>query len=158
MNPLAWLNPARWLAVAALCAGLLAGYTFWARHQRETGRNEVRAEWTADKLAASEASRQREKALTIAAQGVDRAYQIEKNRRAAVDRITAERLREFEAALAGASSVDAAPLGGADDPRGQIAGECAGQLQALDIHAGKLAGQARGLQAYARDVCLTSSP
>lgn len=37
MNPLAWLNPARWMLYAALCAALVGGYAYWAHHEREVG-------------------------------------------------------------------------------------------------------------------------
>ena len=58
------------------------------------GTQTVTAEWTAEKLAASEASRQREKALTIANEGVDRALQADKSRRAAVAVLNAGKLRK----------------------------------------------------------------
>lgn len=53
------LSPAvlRAVAVAAILAGLAWGYHLWADHQRETGRQEVRAEWQADKLARAESTR-----------------------------------------------------------------------------------------------------
>lgn len=37
MNPLSWLNPARWILYAALCAALAGGYAYWAHHEREAG-------------------------------------------------------------------------------------------------------------------------
>lgn len=52
MNPLAWLNPGRWLLYAALAGALWAGYHAWAEHQRETGRAEVRAEYARQAQAA----------------------------------------------------------------------------------------------------------
>ena len=45
MNPLAWLNPGRWLLYAALAGALWLGYTTWREHQRELGREEMRAEF-----------------------------------------------------------------------------------------------------------------
>jgi hypothetical protein len=45
INPLAWLNPGRWLLYLALVAALSAGYMAWREHQRELGREEVRAEF-----------------------------------------------------------------------------------------------------------------
>lgn len=44
MNPLAWLNPGRWLLYLALAGALTAGYYSWRGHQREIGREEVRKE------------------------------------------------------------------------------------------------------------------
>jgi hypothetical protein len=53
------LSPAilRAVAVAAILAALAWGYHLWADHQRETGRQEIRAEWQADKLARAESTR-----------------------------------------------------------------------------------------------------
>lgn len=53
------LSPAvlRAVAVAAILAALAWAYHLWADHQRETGRQEIRAEWQADKLARAEANR-----------------------------------------------------------------------------------------------------
>lgn len=45
MNPLAWLNPGRWLLYLALAGALWAGYAAWREHQRELGREEMRAEF-----------------------------------------------------------------------------------------------------------------
>lgn len=45
MNALMWLNPGRWLLYAALAGALWLGYTTWREHQRELGREEIRAEF-----------------------------------------------------------------------------------------------------------------
>lgn len=45
LNPLAWLNPGRWLLYLALAGALWAGYLSWREHQRELGREEIRAEF-----------------------------------------------------------------------------------------------------------------
>ena len=47
----------RAIAVAAVLAGLAWAYHQWADHQREIGRQEIRAEWQADKLARVEQNR-----------------------------------------------------------------------------------------------------
>lgn len=52
MNPLAWLNPGRWLLYIALAGALWAGYAAWADHQRELGREEVRAQYSREAEAA----------------------------------------------------------------------------------------------------------
>lgn len=52
MNPLAWLNPGRWLLYIALAGALWAGYAAWAAHQRELGRAEMRAQYAAQAQAA----------------------------------------------------------------------------------------------------------
>lgn len=52
MNPFTLLSPTLWraIAVAALLAALAWAYHLWADHQRETGRDEVRTEWAAERL------------------------------------------------------------------------------------------------------------
>lgn len=52
MNPLAWLNPGRWMLYAALAGALWLGYTTWREHQRELGREEMRAEFARQAQAA----------------------------------------------------------------------------------------------------------
>lgn len=47
----------RAIAVALVLASLAWAYHLWADHQREIGRDEVRAEWQADKLVRAEANR-----------------------------------------------------------------------------------------------------
>lgn len=37
MNPLAFLNPARWALYIALAASVLGGYLYWQHHEREIG-------------------------------------------------------------------------------------------------------------------------
>ena len=77
MNPLAWLNPGRWMLYAALAAALLLGINRWNAHQREVGRDEIRAEVTAAALVATQAARTREQALQTK---VNEAIQNAKNR------------------------------------------------------------------------------
>lgn len=50
MNPLAWLNPGRWLLYLAAAVAAVVAYNLWANRQQEIGRKEVRAEWAADVL------------------------------------------------------------------------------------------------------------
>lgn len=117
-----------------------------------SGKASVRAEWTAEKLAQSEAARQREKAMNVANQGVDRAYQIKERRRAADAVVVAGRLRDLESALAAAT--DTTAPGSSDAPFAGIASECARKLVLMDDYASKLAGTASALQGYARSVCV----
>ena len=142
------LNP-RIIIMLAL-AGMLA-FTHLASYR--AGKAAVRAEWTAEKLAASESARLAEKARNLANQKIDHDLQIDKARRAATDRVTADRLREFQAAT-NSTSDNAAPASGADDPYPRIASECAAALAGLDIYASGLASTAKGLQGYASQVCL----
>jgi hypothetical protein len=57
MNPLAWLNPGRWLLYLGLAGALVLGYYAWRDHQRELGREEVRAEHAVQALQESEKRR-----------------------------------------------------------------------------------------------------
>lgn len=47
MNPLAWLNPYRWLLAAALVAALVAGYFAWADHIGDVREAAVTARYNA---------------------------------------------------------------------------------------------------------------
>ena len=47
----------RAIAVAAVLAGMAWAYHQWADHQRETGRQEIRAQWQADRASIAEQSR-----------------------------------------------------------------------------------------------------
>lgn len=144
---MAMLSPRLWLALAL--AGMLA-FTHFTAYR--SGKANVRAAWDAEKLMAQEALRQREKALSIANQGVDREIQAEKSRRLAAERLAADRLRDYQAASDRAGNTTTP--GGTDDPHRTIASECAAALEKLDRYAQSVAGTARGLQSYSGKVCL----
>jgi hypothetical protein len=42
---LGWFNPTRWLILAVVVAGLLSALAGFGYHQRQIGKDEVRAEW-----------------------------------------------------------------------------------------------------------------
>lgn len=139
-----------WRVWAGLIVALGLAFSHFTVYR--SGKASVRAEWTAEKLAQSEAARNREKAMTIANQGVDRAYQIKERRRAADALVVAGRLRDLESTLAAAT--DTAAPGSSDAPFAGIASECARKLVLMDDYASKLAGTASALQGYARSVCV----
>ena len=145
MNPIS--TYARLAALAALVVSLAAG-GWWCYSQ---GKKTVMAEWTAEKLVVSENARLRERAAQISNERVDRDYQTAKARAALDQRITDDRLREFEAASA---DTTASPACGADGPDRVIANQCAIALATLDRYAQGLAGKATALQGYTREVCL----
>lgn len=145
---MALLSPRLWLALA-----LAAALAFTHGMAYKSGRAAVRAAWEAEKQIAHEALRQREKALSVANQGVDRELQAEKTRRAAAERLASDRLRDYQAASDRAR--DTASSGGIDDPYRDIANQCAEALVRLDQYAQSVAGTARGLQSYARKVCIS---
>lgn len=139
-----------WRFWAGLALSAFLAFTHFATYR--AGKATVRAEWTAEKLAASEKARNDEHARNIANQGVDRAYQIKERRRAADAVVIAGKLRDLQSALDAAT--DTAAPGSSDAPFAGIAGECARKLVLMDDYASKLAGTAGALQGYAREVCL----
>jgi hypothetical protein len=139
---------ARLIAIAAIALALVAGA--WKCYT--AGQNNVRAEWTAEKLVASENARLRERAAQVSNERIDRDYQTEKRRAAADKRITDDRLREFVAA---SGRTDASTTSGTDDPHRAIAGQCAEAITGLDEYAKSVAGKATALQGYIRNVCMT---
>ena len=122
----------------------------------KSGRASVTAAWTAEKLAASEASRQREKAMTIANEGVDRALQQSKTRDAAAGRATADSLRDLKAALA-ERDLPTTPsrVTGTGGLERELLSSCATALAEMAITADRLETKVVGLQTYARNVCMT---
>ena len=154
---MALLSPRLWL-VLALAAVLAFSHGF----AYKSGRAAVRADCDADiaqrsiqALAASEAARTKEQTLIAKNQKVTHDYIAEKKRGAAAAVVSAGRLRDLQAALDSAASADTAPLGGSDDPRGRIAGECAAALGILDNYAQEVAAKATALQEYASQVRVT---
>ena len=140
---------ARLMVLAAIAIALGAGA--WKAYRM--GANSVLTEWTAQKLADSEAARLREKALQITNERLDRDYQLKKSALAAVAVANAGKLRDLQAVIA--ASINTTTTSGADaDPRLDIIAECASAATALDGKAKELAGYAIGLQSYIREVCL----
>ena len=139
-----------------LIAGLVITLgLFWRVHHvgKSIGRAEVMAEWTADKLKQSEAAREKEKVLTLSVERLRTDYAKEKSRLVASGRVTADRLREYEAAASRAAG-DPASTSGTHGPFASIAGECARSLTALDKHAQGLRATASALQEYASSLRL----
>lgn len=153
---LALLSPRLWLAIAL--AGALAFSHFTAYR---SGKASVRAEWNVEKLAQAETVRlqlmQRDRdqsELNNKVRTVDANLQKQKALRAAAD-VGAGKLRDaLSAALDRAAAGDTAPASGVDaaDPRAAIAGQCVRELVALAAAHGRLADQARALQAYANSL------
>jgi hypothetical protein len=146
-------------AAAALVAAIVASTAAWqTQNWRYTGKiaaiNAEHAQALAD---AEKSARATEQKLAANNQRIDHAYQAEKKRRTAADAAAADALRLLQSDLGAADrTADSASVGGADDPRGAIASECAGALVQMESYAGKLAGQTRGLQNYAKDVCASA--
>jgi hypothetical protein len=115
------------------------------------GQNNIRAEWTAEKLAISETSRMREKAAQIQNEKVDHDYQNQKARAAADKRIVDDRLREYAAASSDTSS---GATGRVDDPYRAITDQCTVSIAELDGYAKGVASKAIALQGYVSNVCL----
>lgn len=143
----ALLNWRVWAGLIFAIGLAVSGFTLY-----RAGKATVRAEWTAEKLAQSEAARQREKGMTIANAKIDKDLQNEKARIAADGKRLADGLRDFRTVLN--APIDSAPLGGADDPRNAIIDSCAAALIGMDQYAKGVALKAIGLQRYASEVCL----
>ena len=150
----ALLTPRFWIALA-----LVAGLSFTHLFTYRSGKAKVRADWDKERaaqvqtaLTESEARRNKEKALTFTNEGIANAYEKEKNRLVAVQRATADGLRDFQAALGSPAGTDTAAEPGVDDPNPRIARECAASLVLLDGYAQSVAAQARALQDYAREM------
>lgn len=62
MNPLAWLNPGRWLLLLAAVAALIAGYYAWSDHIGDEREAQVRAELQAAMQAQAERNRELQRA------------------------------------------------------------------------------------------------
>ena len=154
---LALLTPRFWLGLA-----LVGALAFTHGFAYKSGRAAVRVQWdkeraeiTAAALVASETARAKEQVLTTANAKVTNDYITQKKLRAA-DAVAADgKLRELQAALNSPSGAEAAPLGGADDPRDAIIDQCAGALVAMDRYAQSVALTATGLQSFARNVCMS---
>lgn len=149
---MSWLSPTRWL----LIGGLLAALWGWHWNDKRIAVNDaiavIQAEQTAAALVASEKARAIEAELQSKVRKVSSDYQTEKKRRAADAVATAGRLSELQSAIDSASAADPAATGGADGPFAAIAGECSRKLVLLDDYAKELAGKAKALQDYAREV------
>lgn len=167
MNPLslipaAYMGWAKLAAIGALVVAMLAGVA-WLRHTwMEDGRNEVRAEWAIEKqdqaeaaLAASEAARAKEQALTTANERIRHALVKEKADRVAAAAALDDSLRQLQAALDSPASSDSATTPGANGTGGlesELLGNCAQALAGLAGQAERLEGKVVGLQGYVNKV------
>jgi hypothetical protein len=146
----ALLTPRFWLGLA-----LVAALSFTHGFAYKSGRAAVRNAWDAEKLATSEASRIREKALTIETTKVDHALQKSKARDVAAGRAAADSLHDLKTTLAERDNAPTAS--GAHGTGGlerELLGSCATALAEMAITADRLETKVVGLQAYARGVCL----
>ena len=143
--------------VAALVFAALLIASGW-----KVGKNTVQAEWNAEKLVqatealnASEAARAKDQALTEKARKKDEAYQLEKKRLVANAVVSANRLRDYQAASDSAARSNTATTSRADGPYRAISDQCSAALVKLDEYAQNVAGKARALQDYTREMRLT---
>ena len=155
MIPVLALLPSWWkLAASGAIVVAIAGGAWKLRHGGLVdGRNEVRAEWQAEKLASSENARLREQAAQKSNERVDREYQTQKARILADGLANADKLRELQATLKPADNTASTPSG-TDDPRNAIIDSCAAALVGMDEYAKGVALKAIGLQRYTTAVCL----
>jgi len=151
MNPIGFItggNVAR-MGYTLLIGVVIGGVGLWKVQEWRWTANTA-----AEKLAESEGKRQREKAATIANQGVDRDLQASNKRRAAAERATADSLRELQAALNQPDPVTVAASGthGTGGLERELLGQCANSLAAMALTADRLEGKVVGLQGYVNQV------
>jgi hypothetical protein len=159
-----------WRLTLVIAAVVFLAGTHWKAYHtgQKTGRADVQHQWDAERaatatqtLAASEAARAKEQALASTVERVRNDLEKQKLAAAAAARESAQRLRDYESALADAVSDRTAqhssPTSGASGPFAAIAGECGRALIALDEHARGLEAKARALQNYTAGVCVTPS-
>jgi hypothetical protein len=174
INPIAWLNPGRWLAIIAAALALAGGIKWWEHAAEQRGQQQAqtqaqaqsateRAEQAQQLIAAHERARNAERALSHATQEIDRAHQDHKARLDAAARAADDRLRQFQAAATAAAHAasptphdpDPATPSRTADPSLTIARECAAALTAMGAHADRLAARLGALQDYTHRVCVT---
>ena len=107
-------------------------------------------------LQASEANRAKEQELKLSNERISHALAKEKAARAADGVATADKLRDLQTALDSIADADTSATGRTDDPALTVARQCASSLVLLDEYAAGLASQTRGLQSYAREVCVSA--
>jgi hypothetical protein len=152
---MAWLNPYRWLAFAALLAALFAWHYFDKKAAVDKAMTNVYTAATQAALVQSEAARKKEKALNLTVNKIRSDYAQQKALTDDLVRNHANRLRDYESALASANaSRDTPTTVGDHGPFAQIAGECGRALVTLDAYARRLAEKAEALQRYASNLHL----
>lgn len=166
INPFAAIQAAslgtKLISAGVLVAALMSG-VLWLRHTwMEDGRNEERAvQAIKDKaqaeaaLAASEAARAKEQALTTANERIRHDLAKEKATRVAAAAALDDSLRQLQAALGNPASPDTATAAGAHGTGGlesELLGNCAQALAGLAGQADRLEGKVVGLQGYVKTV------
>ena len=154
------MNPARILA-ALMLVTFLAG-THWKAYK--AGGNVVQAEWTAERLQASqdalkafEQVRAKEADLQTKVRKVTNDYAAEKTRHARTAADLDVSLRQLQATLGDAPPTDPAALIGADDAARArfVVGECAAALSKVAQAADASDARLSALQDYVRAVGLS---
>ena len=151
---MAWLKPARWLAVLAFFASLYAWHYFDKKAAIDKAVTDVYTAATQAALVQSEAARKKEKALNLTVNKIRSEYANQKAINDDLVRNNANRLLDYQAALASAASRNSPAPSGDNGPFAQIADECGRALVTLDAYARRLAEKAEALQRYASSLHL----
>jgi hypothetical protein len=138
----------------AFFASLYAWHYFDKKAAIDKAVTDVYTAATQAALVQSEAARKKEKALNLTVNKIRSEYANQKAINDDLVRNNANRLRDYESALASAASGNTAPASGVDDPYRTIANQCARALILLDEHAQGLQAKARALQDYANGLRL----
>lgn len=153
-----FLNPYKWLLAIGLTLSLWLGHAYDKHKAVQDAERNVRDEYTAQALKASEAARLKEQQLQAKVKGVSDAYIVEKRKRAADGAFAQselDRLRD-QLALSGAASQNPGTSTGTYGAGGlerDLLGACAAHLVRLSGEADRLESKVVGLQDYVKTVC-----
>jgi hypothetical protein len=142
MNPLAYLRVAELLAGLALIAGVCWGVHEFLEHERDIGRNEVRAEYAEKLREAKDAAQLREKELTAQRDdAINKGNEREQTIRslAAVNSNATQRMRDTVASVSNSlSSLSIDALRSLSSTYGDIYTKCDGERSRLAEEAERL--------------------
>ena len=150
-----------WRVAAALAIAIFLIGSHWKAYRM--GGNEVRAEWTSERLvqekmalAASEANRQKEQVLNDKVRKVSHDYSREKAAHAAIAARLADSLRDLNAVIGSEATSNSTAIVGLDDltRTRYVVGQCARQLAEVAEVADTTAIRLIGLQDYVKAVGL----
>jgi len=154
---MAFSNPLKWIGALVL-AGFFGLFIKWHYTNKEEAVQKavsvLNEKFIQAQIAQMEANAKKEKALKLSNERIRNDYQKQKDINNDLARANADKLRDYESALASAASGNAAPASGIDDPYRTIANQCARALILLDEHAQGLQAKARALQDYANGLRL----
>ena len=150
-------NPLKWIGALVL-VGFFGLFIKWHYTNKEEAVQKAVAvlneKFIQAQIVQMEANAKKEKALKLSNERIRNEYQKQKDINDNLVRTNADRLRDYENALASATSGNTAPASGVDDTYRAIADQCPKALKRLDEYAQGLQAKARALQDYANGLRL----